>query len=264
MKISEKFEKLKEKKEKALIGFITVGDPTPKDTIFIAKSLIEGGVDIIELGLPFSDPLADGPTIQKASLRALNSGMNPNIYFEIVKEIKGIPKVCLTYYNLILQRGIKKFVKDCQKSEILGLIVPDLPIEEAKPLLKFCNLFDVDLIFLIAPTTPKERIKKISKSARGFLYLVSLLGTTGEREKLSKYVKPLINRVKSLSLQIPLCVGFGISKPEHVKEILKAGADGVILGSAFVKIIEKNLKNKKNLLFELKNFAKKLKEKCKF
>lgn len=256
-KIEEKFEELKKKREGALIGFITAGDPEPKQTLRIVHSLIRGGVDIIELGLPFSDPIADGIVIQKASERALKAGMNPDLFFELAKKIQGIPKVCLTYYNLVLQRGLKKFVQDCQRAGFSGIIVPDLPIEEAKPLLNFCQ--KIDLIFLVAPTTTEERLRKILKISRGFLYVVSLLGVTGAREKLSPIIKPLLAKIKKFSFKIPLAVGFGISKPEQVRELLLAGADGVIVGSAFIKIIERNLDQKKKMLFELENFTRKLK-----
>jgi tryptophan synthase alpha chain len=259
MKLEEKFKELKKKKERALIGFITVGNPTSKETIEIANCLIRGGVDIIELGLPFSDPIADGVVIQKANERALLAGMNPDLFFEIAKKIKGVPMVCLTYYNLVLQRGLEKFVQDCQKAGISGLIIPDLPIEESKPLFSFCQRYEVDLIFLVAPTTTEKRLKKIIGLSRGFLYVVSLLGVTGAREKLSKNINPLIAKLKKLSFGIPLAAGFGISKLEHIREVILAGADGAIVGSAFINIIEKNLDNKKKMLSELEKFVKKLK-----
>ena len=260
MRIEEKFEELRRKKEDALIGFITAGDPEPKQTLKIVQALMRGGIDIIELGLPFSDPIADGLVIQKASERALKAGMNPDLFFKLAKKIKGIPKVCLTYYNLVLQRGLKEFVQDCQQAEISGLIVPDLPIEEAKPLLNFCPNYGVDLIFLVAATTTEKRLKNILRFSQGFLYVVSLLGVTGVREKLSESIKPLITKIKKFSLQIPLAVGFGISKPEHIREVILAGADGVIVGSAFIKLIEKNLNNKKKMVSELENFTRKLKK----
>lgn len=268
-KIAKKFSELKKEQKGVLIGFVTLGDPTPEDSLKIVRTLISGeGVDIIELGLPFSDPIADGPTIQKSSERSLKSGMNPDLYFKLAKKIDEyteIPKICLTYYNLILQRGLEKFTKNCSEAGISGLIVPDLPVEEACPLIKECHREWVDLIFLVAPTTTKERLKMILKVARGgsFIYVVSLLGVTGARESLSdeiKELKPFLRRIKKISGKIPLAVGFGISKPEHVKEILNAGADGVIVGSAFVEIIEKNLKDKEKLLEKLETFAKELKK----
>ncbi len=260
MTLEAKFRELKEKKERALIGFITAGDPTPGDTIEIAETLISGGVDILELGLPFSDPIADGPTIQKASERSLKAGMNPDLYFEIAKEIENIPKVCLTYYNLVLQRGLERFIQDCIESGIDGLIVPDLPVEEASPLLNTCSRYDVNLIFLVAPTTTGDRLEKILKVSSGFLYVVSLLGVTGARKDLSESVKPLIRKIKKTSEKIPLAVGFGISKPEHIREVINAGADGAIVGSAFIRVIEENIEDKKQALVKLGKFTRELKE----
>lgn len=264
MKIQEKFEELEKKGEGALIGFVTAGDPTPEDTVDIADSLIRGGVDILELGLPFSDPIADGVVIQKASERSLKAGMNPDIYFKIVKEINSeIPKVCLTYYNLVLQRGLEKFARDCRNSGISGVIVPDLPIEEAYPLLEACRNYGIDFIFLVAPTTPDERLQRILKEARGFLYVVSLLGVTGARKEFSKAVEPTLAGIRRLSPEIPLAVGFGISKPKHVVGVLKAGAQGAIVGSALVKIIEDNQKDKKEMMKKLEVFCRELKQACK-
>jgi len=261
MKIQEKFSELKNKKEGALIGYVMAGDPSPEPTVDIANALIKGGVDILELGLPFSDPIADGPTIQKSGGRALKAGMNSDIYFDIVKKIDSkIPLVCMTYYNLILQRGLDKFTKDCKDSGISGLIVPDLPIEESDPLLQECKNSGIDLIFLVASTTTEERMKKILESATGFLYVVSLLGVTGARDNLSDSIKPTLDTIRKQNPAIPIAVGFGISKPEHVKDVLGSGADGVIVGSAFIRIIADNLDNKEKILPELEEFAKKLKD----
>ncbi len=261
MKVQEKFSELKGKKEGALIGYVMAGDPSPETTADIANALIKGGVDILELGLPFSDPIADGPTIQKSGGRALKAGMNSDVYFDVVKKIdSGIPLVCMTYYNLILQRGLEKFTQDCKNSGISGLIVPDLPIEESQPLLKGCKNSGIDLIFLVASTTTEERMKKILDSAAGFLYVVSLLGVTGARDDLSDSIKPTLDTIRKQNPAISIAVGFGISKPEHVKEVLASGADGVIVGSAFVKIIEENLDNKEKVLHDLEEFAKELKD----
>jgi len=260
MKVEEKFAELKKRKEGALIGYVMAGDPLPELTVEVANALIKGGVDILELGLPFSDPIADGPTIQKAGSRALKAGMNPDTYFNIVKKIDSeIPLVCMTYYNLVLQRGLDKFTQDCKNSGISGLIVPDLPIEESNPLLKECKNSGIDLIFLVASTTTEERMNKILNSATGFLYVVSLLGVTGAREDLSEGIKPTLEGIRKQNPQIPLAVGFGISKQEHVKEVLGSGADAVIVGSAFIRIIEKNLDDKEKILHELEEFARGLK-----
>lgn len=260
MKLKEKFSELKKKKEGALIGFVTAGDPAPNDTEEIVRAMIRGGIDILELGLPFSDPVADGPVIQKAGERALSAGMNPDKFFEIAANIRDVPKAVLTYYNIVLQRGLEKFTADCARAGIDGLVIPDLPIEEAEPLLSACKKNRVCLIMLAAPTTTDDRLEKILKAAKGFLYVVSVAGVTGTRKHLSKQVMPLMKRIKKKSGTLPIAVGFGISTPAHVKEVISAGADGVIVGSAFEKIIEENIEDKKRMLRELESFARSLKE----
>jgi tryptophan synthase alpha chain len=262
MTLEEKFKELREKKEKALIGFITAGYPSADDTTKIADAVIKGGVDILELGLPFSDPIADGVTIQRASESSLSGGMNPDLYFDVVSGIKGVEKVCLTYYNLVLQRGLEQFVNDCESAGIKGLIVPDLPVEESKPLLTVCEGYETDLIFLAAPTTSDKRMAKILDAASGFIYAVSLLGVTGEREELSESIRPLIGRLRGMELardrRVPLAVGFGISKPEHVRTVCRV-ADGAIVGSAFIRIIEKELESEEAMLRTIGAFARSLK-----
>ncbi len=235
MKLSEKFNELKRKKEGALIAYICAGDPTPEATKRYVEALVRGGADIIELGLPFSDPVADGPTIQAGIERALYGGMTPDIYFRTVSAIKlHNPLVVMTYYNLIFRRGPEKFVKDCVASGISGIIVPDLPAEESLELAGFCRQNDVDLIFLVAPTTTESRMKRILAQGTGFIYLVARLGVTGARADISASTQELIRRVKT---NTPKAVGFGISSGKQASEIIQAGADGVIVGSAFVDII---------------------------
>jgi len=235
MRIPEKFDELGSRGESALIAYVCAGDPTPDATADSVQALVRGGADIIELGLPFSDPLADGPTIQAASERALSAGMNPDRYFELVASLNvDVPLVCMTYYNLIFKRGTGKFVSDCVRSGISGIIVPDLPVEEAGELEESCASNGVDLIFLIAPTTPEERINKILGHGSGFVYIVSRLGVTGARPDVSQTTTELLSRVKSA---LPKAVGFGISNSNQAAEIVAGGADGVIVGSAFVDII---------------------------
>lgn len=235
MKISDKFSELKKKKEGALIAYICAGDPTPDATKEYVTALVRGGADIIELGLPFSDPTADGPTIQAGIERALNGGMTPDIYFRTVASLKmHIPLVVMTYYNIIFKRGLEKFVKDCAASGISGIIAPDLPPEESGELADFCIKHDVDLIFLVAPTTTDERLKRILAQGKGFIYLVARLGVTGARTDVAASTHELIKRVKTTT---PKAVGFGISNGKQAAEIICAGADGVIVGSAFVDII---------------------------
>ncbi len=235
MKIYEKFSELKKKKEGALIAYICAGDPSPDATKEYVTALVRGGADIIELGLPFSDPTADGPTIQAGIERALDGGMTPDVYFKTVGSLRvHIPLVVMTYYNIIFKRGLEKFVKDCAASGISGIIVPDLPPEESGELAGFCRKHDVDLIFLVAPTTTGERIKRILAEGKGFIYLVARLGVTGARADVAGSTSELIKRVKTAT---PKVVGFGISNGKQASEIIRAGADGVIVGSAFVDII---------------------------
>lgn len=262
MRLEEKFRELKERKEKALIGFVTAGYPTADDTPEIARAMVKGGVDILELGLPFSDPIADGVTIQRASERSLEAGMNTDVYFEVAAGIKGVEKVCLTYYNLVLQRGLEDFIADCELAGIKGLVVPDLPVEESKPLLRICDGHETDLIFLIAPTTTEKRMARILDVASGFVYVVSLLGVTGAREHISDAIHPLIRRIREVksSVSVPLAVGFGISTPEHVRTVCEV-ADGAIVGSAFIRLIEKGLesKSKASMLREIEEYTRSLK-----
>jgi tryptophan synthase alpha chain len=184
--------------------------------------------------------------------------MNTDVFFETSKRITGAPKVCMTYYNIVLQRGLVRFAEDCIGADITGLIIPDLPLEEAAPLQKACKKCGVDLIFLAAPTTTEKRLSGIVAASSGFVYVVSLMGVTGVRDKLSGNIRPLLERIRKKS-SLPLAVGFGISKPEHVRGVIAAGADGVIVGSAFVRIIEENLGNKDKMLEELTAFTQKIK-----
>ncbi len=254
MKIADKFNDLKKKKEGALIAYICAGDPTPEATKEYVTALVRGGVDVIELGLPFSDPVADGPTIQAGIERALNGGMTPDIYFKTVGSLRlHIPLVVMTYYNLIFKRGLEKFVKDCVASGISGIIVPDLPVEEVGELAGFCNQYDIDLIFLVAPTTTESRMKRILAEGRGFIYLVARLGVTGARSDIANSTRELIKRVKTTT---PKAVGFGISNGRQAAEIIGAGADGVIVGSAFVDIIAGG----KDAAGKLEALARELKE----
>ena len=260
MNIADKFEQLKQRNEKAMMPYICVGDPDPETSVEIANTLIDAGADIIELGIPFSDPIADGPTIQRASERALSSGINTDIYFDVCKKIKpsDTALVSMTYYNIILQYGMEKFVLECVNSGISGIIVPDLPVEESAPLQEVCENNNVSLISFIAPTTTDERMENIISHSSGFIYLIALLGVTGARDEFNKIAGELVIRVKSRT-PVPVCLGFGISKPQQVRKAVESGADGVIVGSAIVNIIEKNLKNKRKMLDELKKFVRKLK-----
>jgi tryptophan synthase alpha chain len=224
-----------------LIGYIMAGDPTPEATFKIADALIKGDVDILELGLPFSDPIADGPTIQAASLRALNAGTTPLQVLEIAKKIKAkhdIPIVIMTYYNPIYRIGQEKFLTQAKANGVDGFIVPDLPVEEAADFKTAADKHGLDTIFLAAPSTSNERLPKIVEACSGFMYLVSRFGVTGAKTSIEDSTLQLIKRVQPFTAgKIPLAVGFGIAKPEHVQRVIKAGADAAIVGSAFINII---------------------------
>jgi tryptophan synthase alpha chain len=229
------------KGHKALIAYITVGYPDTKATIKIAGLLAESGCDIIELGIPFSDPLADGATIQKASYEALQHGVTPEVCLEIAAEIRlkvTVPLVFMTYYNPVLVYGLGNFSKSCVKAGINGLIVPDLPPEEGMELEIITRDHDLDLIYLLAPTSTDNRIALVTKRSRGFVYMVSLTGVTGARDFLPPGLEDFVKRVRQRTKK-PLCVGFGIATPQQAGRIA-AVADGVIVGSQLLRLIEKD------------------------
>ena len=255
-----RIDKLFKEKKKALIIFITAGDPNLKTTVKLVRELEKSGADLIELGVPFSDPLADGPVIQKASLRSLNAGTTVKKILSTISEIRKfsqIPIVLFTAYNPIFKYRTKKIITDGKKVGIDGFLVPDLPPEEADDFLKLAKIENLKMIFLLAPTTKKERIRYIATKSSGFLYYISLMGVTGAREKLASTIKKKVVEIKKITSK-PVVVGFGISKPEHAKEIGKI-ADGVVVGSAVVKIIEKS-GNKKSMPKEVGNFVSNLKK----
>jgi tryptophan synthase alpha chain len=247
-RIQQKFLDLKSKKKKAFIAFITAGDPDLKTTEDLVLALEGADVDIIELGIPFSDPLADGPTIQASFFRALQKGTTVKKILETVKGIRlktSIPIAFMTTYNPILRFGEEKFVKACAEAGIDGLIVPDLPPEEAQNLCRVAQRFNIATIFFVAPTSIDVRIKANAKASSGFIYYVSLTGITGTQKAVAQAVVKQIKHIKRFT-QKPVCAGFGISTPSQVKDIGRA-ADGVIVGSAIVKYIDQN-KGKSNLV----------------
>ena len=238
-KIEKKFKELKNNKKLALMPFIMAGDPNIKTTSEILLRLQENGADLVELGIPYSDPLADGPIIQLSASRALKSGTTPKEVIKLLKSLKGklnIPIILFTYFNPLLSFGFEKFCEMTSSSGVSGLIIPDLPLEEAYKFSKIVANYSMDLILLVAPTTPLERMRIISESTRGFTYLVSVTGVTGERNEMENRVENLISKLKEISTN-PIAVGFGISTPTHVNKVREWGADGVIIGSAFVKRI---------------------------
>ncbi|MBI4439776.1 tryptophan synthase subunit alpha [Candidatus Woesearchaeota archaeon] len=249
-------------KKKAFIPFTVVGDPDLKTSEQIIRTMIDSGADALELGIAFTDPIADGTTIQKADDRVLKRRTNLDEIFGVIKRIRKysneIPIGLLIYYNLIYQRGIEKFYRDAKNAGVDGILVADLPIEEAGDAVKAARKAKISPIFIVSPTTTANRLKKILRHARGFIYVVSLLGVTGARHRINPAVYRLLKFVKPKT-KLPLAVGFGISKPEHVKAILSGGASGVIVGSAIVKIIEKNLGSKKRILSRISSYVRKMK-----
>lgn len=260
-RIKEKFAELETKNQKALISYILVGFPNEKATISTVKGLIKGGVDIVELGFPFSDPLADGPVIQNASTVSLENGAKINKFFNIVKKIRketDIPLVLMTYTNILYHRGYAKFILEAKKAGIDGFILPDMSVEESKKY-KHAAKNNVDTIFLISPNTSKTRIQKIAKASTGFLYFVAVYGTTGVKTEIKNYTLNAIKDVKKQTKgKIPIGVGFGISTPKDVKKYIKIGADAVIVGSAYMKLIEKTPQTK--LESKVSSFTKSLKK----
>ncbi|MHA2407043.1 MAG: tryptophan synthase subunit alpha, partial [Candidatus Ranarchaeia archaeon] len=261
--IAKTFEQLKTKKEGGLIAYVTAGDPHITTTKQIVHSLSKGGADIIELGIPFSDPIADGPTIQAASQRALNAKTTPKQILTLTESLRSdIPQpiVFMTYYNPIYKMGLNTFFESVQASGVNGVIVPDLPPEEANEYKKTAETHDIDTIFLATPSTSQNRLKKILSISSGFLYLVSLFGVTGTRETIKQSTRQLIQQTTQLVQgTIPLAVGFGISKPNHVQTVIQEGANAAIVGSSFVKIIEKNQQNESTMLTKLTDYCTQLK-----
>ena len=228
---------------KAFIAFITCGDPDLETTAAVVRAAVENGADLIELGVPFSDPTAEGPVIQGANLRALNGGITTDKIFSFVKELRKdikVPMVFMTYANVVFSYGAEKFISTCRNIDIDGLILPDLPFEEKNEFQSICEAYGVDLISLIAPTS-ENRIAMIAKEAEGFVYIVSSLGVTGVRSEIKTDIPSIVKVVRE-NTDIPCAIGFGISKPEQARKIA-AISDGAIVGSAIVKLIEKHCKN---------------------
>jgi len=247
-RIDQKFKELSRKKKKAFIAFVTAGDPNLKTTEELVLAFEQAGTDIVELGVPFSDPLADGPTIQASSQRALKKGVNLEKILKTVSRIRQksqVPIVLMTYYNPVFHYGEDKFMRDAKKCGVDGFIIPDLPPEEAKGLIRSAKARDLSTIFFLAPTTTSQRMKRVVKASTGFVYYVSMTGVTGASKGFSKENAAKIRSAKRFTKK-PICVGFGVSTPSQVKSVAKI-ADGVIVGSAIVKQIDRN-KGKKNLV----------------
>lgn len=243
--------------KKAFIPFITCGDPDLETTEKIVRAAAESGADLIELGIPFSDPTAEGVVIQRASLRALKSGTTTDKVFDLVRKLRkdiAIPMVFMTYANVVFSYGAEKFISTCKETGIDGIILPDLPFEEKDEFAPVCEKYDIDLISLIAPTS-KERIAMIAKEATGFLYIVSSLGVTGVRTEIATDIPSIVKVVRE-NTDIPCAIGFGISTPEQAQKMASM-SDGAIVGSAIIKIIEEHGKDSAEFVAD---YVKKMKD----
>ncbi len=235
--ISDSFQTLRQQQKCALIPFITAGDPNLETTAEALRILDRNGADFIELGVPYSDPLADGPVIQAAATRALQKGTKLEQVLQMLQTVSPslkAPIILFTYYNPILHRGIKTFLTKIAAAGVRGLVVPDLPLEEAEQLIQTAASFEIEVILLVAPTSSQDRIIAIARQSQGFIYLVSVTGVTGVRSQIQNRVKHLITDLRSVTNK-PIGVGFGISGPEQAHQIKEWGADAIIVGSAFVK-----------------------------
>ncbi len=229
----------------SFIGYMVAGDPDIERSKTVASALVDGEPDIIEVGIPFSDPVADGPVIQAADARALAAGAVPSMAFEITRDIRrysDVPVVIFTYINPIIKAGFDSFYADAKESGADAVLIVDMPVEEADEALEAAERHGLDQIFLISITTSEERMKKIAGKARGFAYLISALGTTGQRDRIPEEALELIARAKDI-FNIPVVVGFGISGPENAKRLIDSGADGIVVGSAIVSAAGENPDN---------------------
>lgn len=259
-RIEKMFADLKKKQEKAFIAYITAGDPDYGTTEALLKCLVESGTDMIELGVPFSDPMADGPTIQAASQRALHNPFSLEKILGLVKNLRAwsdIPLILFGYYNPFFHYGLKNLCKDARAAGVDGLLVVDLPPEEAGDLKKEADRNGLDTIFLLAPTSTDERMQRVSKMASGFIYYVSVTGVTGARESLAEMMDASVAKIRNYS-SLPVGIGFGVSRPEQVKQISQY-ADAIIVGSAIIKLVEQHI-GKQDMIEKVGQFVRSLKD----
>ena len=266
-RIEKKFNELKLKKQKGLICYVVGGYPDPISSEKIIISLVEGGADFIEIGIPFSDPIADGPMIQEASFRALQNGITPDICLNLIRKIRKtyplLPILIMTYSNILQKRGFKYFMEEAKDAGTDGFILPDMTIEESKDYAYYSKKLGLASVFLVAPNTSDIRIKKTLKVSTGFVYLVSVFGITGMRNSFNNYTLAAIKKIKKLSANNNnISVGFGISTPNHVKLMSNNGADAVIVGSAIIQMVNRYKDNNINLQNRLKKYVTSLKVAC--
>jgi tryptophan synthase alpha chain len=258
-RIARLFERLRREQRKGFIGYLTAGDPSLDQTPGLVAALERGGVDLIELGVPFSDPIADGPVIQRAAERALRGGASLRKVLEVASEIRRsseVPLLLFTYLNPVMRYGFEALARDAAAAGIDGVLLTDVSVEEAGAYVERMRWQDLDTVFLAAPTSTERRLRLIAKYSTGFVYLVSRTGVTGERDSVAGSVAPLVEAVRKVT-DLPLAVGFGISKPEHVAAVGEL-ADAAVVGSAFVRLIERNAGNAA-LEIQLESLARELK-----
>ncbi len=258
--VSERFTQLRQQRQCALIPFIMAGDPDLETTAAALEILDRSGADLIELGVPYSDPLADGPVIQAAATRALQRGVQLEQVLDMVQSVAPklqAPLILFTYYNPILNHGIESFLDRIKRAGAQGLVIPDLPLEESSPLLKAAAEREIEVILLVAPTSSPERMQAIAQASQGFVYLVSVTGVTGMRQQMGSDIGKLLGELRSHTSK-PIGVGFGISSGEQVRQMQESGADAVIVGSAFVKRL--TAENSEQRLNSVEDFCRTLKE----
>jgi len=257
-RIGKLFDSLKQEGRKGFIAYLTAGDPTPAHTPELVEALVRGGTDLIELGVPFSDPIADGPVIQRAGERALAAGMTLAGVLEIARQIRRkseVPLLLFTYLNPVVRYGLDRLAKDAAASGIDGCLLTDASVEEAHDYVEAMHKHGLDTVFLAAPTSTERRLKLVAHYSTGFVYLVSRTGVTGERDSLSQAAAQLVHAMRAVT-DLPLAVGFGISRPEHVAQAASQ-ADAVVVGSALVRVIEEHA-NSPRLAEELESFVRQL------
>ena len=263
-RIEKKFYQLKARKQKGLICYVMGGYPNPIACEKIISAIVEGGADIIEIGIPFSDPIADGPVIQEAAFKALKKGVTPQMCLNLIKKTRKrypeLPIVIMTYSNILEKNGFRKFMEMAKEAGTDGFILPDMTVEESENYLQYSKDLGLASIFLVAPNTSNLRIKNTLAVSTGFVYVVSVYGTTGMRNSFNKYTLTAIKNIKKLGSKKNISVGFGISTPQHVKLMSNNGADAVIVGSAIVKMIDGNKGDSIiQLQDNLRNYVKSLK-----
>ncbi|WP_455644996.1 tryptophan synthase subunit alpha [Methanosphaera sp.] len=259
---AEMFKETKENDEGVFIPFLVAGDPDYDTSLELAKALVDSGADALEIGFPFSDPIADGKSVQNGDIRAFKSGMTVAKCFTFLKDLREYtdkPFGLLLYYNLVYQHGIDEFYKKLSDIGVNSILIADLPPEEADDVIEASNKYGIEQVFIVSQATSNERLEQITKIVGGFIYVASVMGTTGARTEVSHDSTDLIKRVREHT-DLPLCVGFGISKPEHVKTVLDAGSDGAIVGSAVLNIIEENLDNKDVMFANVIDYIKEMKK----